>query len=232
MPVAELLDEAAEVRRQLGRNAVSRPCKLAGVGRPAGDVVAAPFSGRQVLWYDATVTHHFWKDHYSTDKHGNQRHRRTQHEKVVARERTERGRLALDDGTGVVEVVLTNARIDGAHVILEQMRQALDARSTLAAPGSAGPAASHTIGYKYVERAVLPGDVLFVAGLLREKPPGDGFEIVPDGTRGAIVSTRTEQEVLTTQRRVALAQSIGAAVLALATVALVVGVTVHAVTGS
>jgi len=220
----ELVDEAGAVASQLGRAALSREAEITGTGRPAGTPLLGPFSGQPVLWYSATITHHYWKTTTSTDNQGRSSRSRTRAKEVVSTEVSDAARLGVADGTGTVEVALRGARIDEPRLLHDRMQPP--------APGTGRPSftigpftlggGSSTIGYQHVELALLPGEELYVCGTVRPAAAG-GVELAAVAGRELLVSTRSEQELIRSYLRSAQLKGAGAVAVGLVTVAALVG---------
>lgn len=220
---AELVDEAAAVGAQLGRAALRREVELKGVGAPVGPPLVGPFSGQPVLWYSATVTHHFWKTTTSTDSQGRRSSSRTRATEVLSTETSDTARVLLDDGTGGVQVALRGAEVDGARVLHDQMTEG---------GGDVGPSlsigpftlggGSATIGYEHVEHALVAGEALYVCGTALSGPAGS-LEVVGTEDAPLVVSTRSEEQLVRSAVRKGQWLSAGAVAAGLGAVAAGVG---------
>lgn len=171
---AELTDESAAVARQLGSTALRKQVELNGTGRPGAAVLLAPFSGRPVLWYEATVTHHYWQRTRSVNGQGRRSDSRRKRSEVVSSEVGNTVPLRLDDGTGSVEVDLRDARVDAPHLVHEQLRQGADRGPVLRLGPLSFSGRTDTIGYTYRERALVEGDQLYVCGTALSREPVRG----------------------------------------------------------
>ena len=213
----ELLDEVDAVTSQLGHGALRRETELTGMGSPAGTPLIGPFSGQSVLWYSATITHHYWKTSHSTDSQGRSTTSRAKAREVVSTEVSDAARLAVCDGTGAVEVALRAARIDQPRLLHDRMQAPPPGPSLSIGPLKIGGRSS-SIGYQHVELALVPGEQLYVSGVVRPAA-GGGIELAAAPGHELLVSTRSEQELITHYLRSAQYKGAGAIGIGVAVVA-------------
>jgi len=174
-----------------------------------------------VLWYEATVTHHYWQRTSSVDGQGRRSTSRRKRSEVVSREVGNTVPLRLDDGTGSVEVDLRGARIDSPALLHEQLQRGSDRAPVLRLGPLSFRGRTDTIGYTYRERALVEGDQLYVCGTALSRA-GTGLTLA--GAPGAelLVSTRTEQQLRASGLRRQQWTAVLAVLAALGAVALVV----------
>ena len=224
-PCGELVDEAGAVTAQLGTRALRREAEVSGVGGPAGTPLLGPFSGQQVLWYSASITHHYWKTTTSTDGQGRSARSRSRAKEVVSTEVSDTARLTVSDGTGAIEVALRGARIDEPRLLHDRMQP--PAAGTGVARLRIGRfelgGGSSTIGYHHVELALVAGEELYVSGTVRPAA-GGGVELATAKGRTLLVSTRSEDELIHSYLRSAQYRGAFAIATGLGAVASLIGV--------
>jgi E3 Ubiquitin ligase len=206
-----------------GDRVFAEPAELEGVAVAGpGGLVTSELAEVKCVWHRHKVTHKY-RDRY-TDSKGNRR-TRTRHETVAKHASTDP--FYVEDSTGRTLVIAPD-RIDKVRKVQDRWEEA-DPRAnrTELSVGkfsmSIPKGGDRSLGYKYEEWALKPGDRIYVLG---EATDVDGELAIrePQGKGELLVSTRSEEQLIASTKRQSKLLTWGAAAAAVAgPVLLVIG---------
>jgi hypothetical protein len=194
-------------------------CEVVGDAGPAGPAPLTSQLGQHpCVWHKHKITHKYWET--SRDSNGNSR--RQERTKVVS-EFTSAEQFLVRDATGAVPVT-GHKGIDGADKVLDRFERDSGRNSRTLSIGSLSlslPANSGSIGYQHEEWTVAPGRRLFVHG---EATDAQGSLMIGPPADGGLylVSTRSQEQLLTSANARLKGFGIGAAVVGLAGLVLLI----------
>lgn len=194
-------------------------CEVVGAARPErGRVLTSQLKELECVWYRHKVTHKYWETR--RDSNGNRK--RQQRSKVVS-QHTSSEQFLVEDATGSIPVV-PHKGIDAPDKVLDHFERDTGGGGRKLRIGSISiPLAqsSGSIGYQHEEWAVQPGRRLFVHG---EATDAQGTLVIGPPSDGGLylVSTRSQDELLSSARQRLRMFSVARAVLAVAGAVLLV----------
>jgi hypothetical protein len=221
---ADLAQLAQAVDDTVGAGNFRQRCEVVGdaAAGPEGQLTA-PHSGAQAVWHRSTVIHRYWE--METRRVDNRTERRRVERESTVSDITSTTPFTVVDGTGSVAVFPEGAKIDEPERVVDRFephtgsqgsRGLADALVSVLRAG----ADSGTLGFRHQEWIIRPGTRLFVHG---EVSDANGRLAFTKPEKGRfIVSTRSEEELVGEAERIARWSTIGAAVAAVAGVALLI----------
>lgn len=230
LTAAELAALASGVAGEVGGGSFRQRCEVVGAAAPGTNGnLQAPHSGTEAVWYRAEVVHRYWVQERRTVD-GHTRWERDEREETVSDLTSEQPFLVADASGGAAVLVAP----DGASI--DEPEQTVDRfEPGRAGNGNGSPSSgildsvvaafiesgerSGTLGFAYREWVIRPGARLYVHGEAADATGALRFAKPQDGRY--VISTRTEEEIVGEAQSHARWATIGAAVLAVAGVALV-----------
>lgn len=213
--VTQLSQAASEA---VGPGSFSHGCEVVGTAMaPETGQLTAPESKLPCVWHKTEVKEHYYE--YRRDSNGN---RRRHNQTRTLSSYTSETPFLIDDGSGRVPVLPQGAEIDGEEKVVDRMERDVNKASGLL--GLANIAFSfgdHTTGVEYTESILRPGARLYVLGEVSDRR-GEVQLGKPSEGGPMIISTRSEEEIVSSKRGTIKWSRIGMIVLIPAGLVLVV----------
>ncbi|NJQ04965.1 GIDE domain-containing protein [Streptomyces lonarensis] len=169
--------------------------EVVGAVQPDGQPLTSQLAQRECVWHRHKVTHKYWET--VRDNNGNTK--RQERSRVVS-EHTSGADFRVRDATGDV-LVSPGKGVDQPEKILDNFEKGGGRGQNAITFGSFSlpiGSRSGTVGYRYEEWALLPGRTVFVHG---EADDSTGRLVVGAPADGGLhlVSTRTQEELLSSE---------------------------------
>ena len=223
MACGDISSLSSGVADEVGGGAFTQRCEVVGAARPGpAGALKAPDSKADAVWARTTVKHKYWVMEQQTTDGRTTRVRREREEEVSSIDTDTP--FAIEDDSGTVLVHPSGADIDQPEQVADRFERATVGESIsdgiLSSIFRSGDD-SGTIGFKHEEWIIRPGTRLYVQGEVADRTGGLVFsEPADDGP--FLISTRSEEEIVSGKLRNAkIATAIGA-VAAVAGVALLI----------
>lgn len=221
----DLASLSADVAAEVGAGSFRQRCEVVGAAEPGPDgVLLAPESGLEAVWTRTKLVHEFW-EMQEREVDGHRRRERREREEVVS-DLSSQTPFVVDDGSGTVLVHPKRAKIDEPEEVLDRFEPAPAQGSSEGLSGVLSAllrsgADSGTLGFRHQEWIIRPGTRLYVQGEVQD---GDGslrFD-APQDKGSFLISTRSEEEIVSDALDTAYLATIVGAVLAVVGVGLTV----------
>jgi hypothetical protein len=211
------------VADEVGGGSFTQRCEVVGAAQPGpSGALKAPESGADAVWARTTVTHKYGvMEEQTTD--GRTTRTRKEREEQVSSVDTDTP-FAVKDDSGTVLVHPSGADIDEPEQVADRFERADVADSigdsVLSALFRSGND-SGTIGFEHEEWIIRPGTRLYVQGEVADRTGGLVFS-EPKDDGPFLISTRSEEEIVSGKLRNAKIATAVGVVAALAGVALLI----------
>jgi hypothetical protein len=185
------------VADEVGGGAFRQRCEVVGTAQPGpAGLLKGPESGVDAVWTRTRVTHKYWVMEETKVDGRVTRNRRERQETVSSHESA--SPFAVADASGAVAVAPEGARIDAPEQVLDRF-DATGAGAALT-DGLLGSflrsgSDSGTLGFGYEEWVIRPGARLYVQGEVADRTGELAFG-KPEDDGPFLVSTRSEEEIV------------------------------------
>ena len=222
MACGDIASLSKGVADEVGGGSFTQRCEVVGAARPGpAGALKGPESGADAIWARTKVTHKYWVMEQSTTDGKTTRVRREREEEVSSVE-TE-APFAVEDDSGTVLVHPEGADVDRPEQVVDRFDHANVSESVtdsiLSSLFRSGDD-SGTIGFKHEEWILRPGTRLYIHGEISDRTGPLVFAKPDKGD--FLISTRSEQEIVSGKVRNAKIATAVAVVAAVAGVALVI----------
>lgn len=196
---------------EVGAGSFAQRCEVVGKASagPAG-LLKGPESGLDAVWARSKVTHKYWVMEQSTVD-GRTTRSRQEREETVSEQETEAA-FAVDDGSGSVVVEPRGATIDSPEQVVDRFEPSTGDQGDdgLLARFLRSGGDSGTLGFTHEEWIIRPGTRLYVQGEVADRTGTLLFAEPQDGG-SFLVSTRSEQQIVSGALKTAkIATAVGA----------------------
>ncbi|WP_130799310.1 GIDE domain-containing protein [Streptomyces otsuchiensis] len=218
LPVNEVVQLHQAASSAAGPGQFRYACEVVGTAQPAGGPLISQLDETECVWHRHKVTHKYWE----TVRDSEGRSKRQERSRVVS-ENTSTADFLVQDATGTIQVS-PGRGVDKPQKVLDNFEQATGRRARTVTVGSLSlnlGSSSGSIGYRYEEWALLPGQRVFVHGEATDA--GGRLAIGPPSEGGLyLVSTRSQEELLKSETTKVRGFRAGAGVLGAAGLVLLV----------
>jgi hypothetical protein len=223
---ADVIAMFAGVATELGPDALKQAVELKGkAAHPQGQTLTSALGGTDCVWYRATVTERYRV--YEEQGTGEQRHRQLVDKERTLSDETSKDVFAVDDGTGAVLIDAQSVHVDHPIATLDRTvvdddggwigRFDLNVNLGGLVLGNTGEG---TVNFRHQEWLLPVGQALYVSGEAGQD--GGAVRITKPEHGTLLVSTRSEEALVTSSTRGAVGFQLAAAGVAVLGVVLAV----------
>jgi hypothetical protein len=221
MACGDVASLSTGVASEVGGGSFSQRCEVVGAAKagPSG-LLKGQESGLDAVWTRTTVTHKYWVMEERTTDGRTTRTRSEREEEVSDVQSTTP--FAVDDGSGSVLVHPDGAEIDGPEEVLDRFDRTTVGESIADGVLSSIFRSGHdtgTIGFQHQEWIIRAGTQLYVQGEVADRTGALVFE-KPRDKGSFLISTRSEEEIVSGKLRNAKIAMAAAVVAGIAAVVL------------
>ena len=219
---ADAMGLSKGVADEVGAGDFRQRCEVVGKATAVGSAAKAPESGAEAVWHRTVITHKYWVMESRTVD-GRTTRSRDERQEVVS-EIASAVPFSVADDSGSVLVRPEGAEVDEPEKVVDRFEPAEgvqdDDRGFFSSLLRSG-ADSGSLGFQHEEWIIRPGARLYVQGELSDRG-GELAFAAPQDDGAFLISTRSEEEIVSDKLRTAKIATIVAAVSAVLGVGLAI----------